>query len=133
MADPVQVLMDMKDETVSARYIAPIVKTSPGALVKYAKDGTWDQERNGGFVISGEGPNARVKFKRLDFLQKWGFIEPKKEEPSMEQQILKQLKDLNEGVTLLCQMLTLMMEPFQLDALQELIDKKTADAATPTD
>ena len=128
--DPVQALMAMTDETVSAKHIAPILKMDPSVIVKYAKEGKWDQERLGKFVISGN----RVKFFRKDFLQKCGFMEPEPEEPDTEKLILEQLVAVNEGVTMLCQMLTLMMEPYQLDALNELIrQKESAGAATPTD
>jgi hypothetical protein len=129
MNDPVKVLMEMTDETVSAKYIAPILKMNPSVIVKYAKDGTWDADRLGKYVISG----GHVKFFRKDFLQKCGFMEPEKEERTTEQLILEQMIALNEGATMICQMMTLMMEPYQLDALNELIDKKTAGAATPTD
>lgn len=129
MNDPVKVLMGMTDETVSAKYLAPILKMNPSVIVKYAKDGTWDQDKLGKFVISGD----RVKFFRKDFLQKCGFMDPDPEEKSTEVLILEQITALNEAATMICQMLTLMMEPYQLDALNELINKKTADAATPTD
>ena len=67
MSDQVKALMEMTDETVSAKHIAPILKMSPSVIVKYAKDGTWDADRLGKYVISG----GHVKFFRKDFLQKW--------------------------------------------------------------
>ena len=129
MNDPVKVLMEMTDETVSAKHIAPILKMNPSVIVKYAKDGTWDADRLGKYVISG----GHVKFFRKDFLQKCGFMEPEKEEKSTETLILEQLIGINEGVTMICQMLTLMMKPYQLDVLNEIIKEKTAGAATPTE
>ncbi len=117
MNDPVKVLMEMTDEVVSAKYLAPILHMDPSVIVKYAKDGTWNQERNGGFVISGEGPGAHVKFKRVDFLRKWGFLEPEKEEPTIEQ-LLMRLIEVHMDTNML---------------LAKLLDKKTAGAATPTD
>lgn len=125
----VQRLIDMEDEMILARDIAPIIHVKPDVIIKYVKTGQWDADRIGNFVISGD----HVKFFRKDFLVKCGFMEPEKKESRTDQLILKQLIDLNEGMTMICQMLTLMMEPYQLDVLQELIDKKTAGAATPTD
>ena len=116
------------EEMVSANQIAPILHMNPGVIVKYAKDGTWNQDTLGKFVISGD----RVKFFRRDFLQKCGFLEPEPEEKSTEMLILEQLIGINEGVTMICQMLTLMMKPYQLDVLNEIIKEKTAGAATPT-
>ena len=129
MSDPVKVLMEMTDETVSAKHIAPILKMNPSVIVKYAKDGTWDADRLGKYVISG----GHVKFFRKDFLQKCGLMDPDPEKKPTDLLILEQMIALNEAATMICQMLTLMMEPYQLDALNELIDKKTAGAGTPTD
>ena len=125
----VQRLIDMEDEMILARDIAPIIHVKPDVIIKYVKTGQRDAGRLGIFVTSGD----HVKFFRKDFLQKCGFMEPEKEERTTEQLILEQITALNEGLTMVCQMLTLMMKPYQLDALQELIDKKTAGAATPTD
>ena len=128
-SEAVRHLMAMHEEVVAAKYLAPILHMDPSVIVKYAKDGTWNQDTLGKFVISG----GHVKFFRKDFLQKCGFMEPEKEERTTEQLILEQITALNEGLTMVCQMLTLMMKPYQLDVLQELLDKKTAGAATPTD
>jgi len=81
ISEPVRLLMAMTDETVSAKYLAPILKMSESVIVKYAKDGTWDQDNLGKFVISG----GHVKFFRKDFLIKCGFMEPEPEGPTMEQ------------------------------------------------
>jgi hypothetical protein len=86
MSDAVQHLMDMNCEVVSAKYIAPILKMSESVIVKYAKDGTWDADRLGNYVVSG----GRVKFFRKDFLQKCGFIEKKPDEQT-DHQLLKEM------------------------------------------
>ena len=57
MVDHVQVLMDMKDETVSAKYLAPIVKMSESVIVKYAKE-----ESSVHVTLSGEDQTAAVLF-----------------------------------------------------------------------
>lgn len=88
--DPVQALMAMTDETVSAKHIAPILKMDPSVIVKYAKEGKWDQERLGKFVISGN----RVKFFRNDFLQKCGFMDPEPEETTAEQILTAMLVEI---------------------------------------
>ena len=113
VTDAVRHLMTMNSEVVSAKYIAPILKMSESVIVKYAKDGTWDQDKLGKFVISG----GHVKFFRKDFLQKCGFLEPEKAEPTVEQ--------------LLMRVIQLLMDMNWL--LAERLNEKTADAATPTD
>ena len=103
------------EEMVSANQIAPILHMNPGVIVKYAKDGTWNQDTLGKFVISGD----RVKFFRRDFLQKCGFMEPEKEAPTVEQL----LTEILQGVKLICGYISLKVQD----------EKKTAGAATPTD
>lgn len=78
---PVQRLIEMNTETVTAKDLAPILHMSESVIVKYAKDGTWDQDHLGKFVISGE----RVKFFRKDFLVKCGFMDPEPEETTERQ------------------------------------------------
>ena len=119
MSDPVKVLMEMTDETVSAKYIAPILKMNVRVIVKYAKDGTWDADRLGNYVISG----GHVKFFRKDFLQKCGFIEPESEGPTTEQL----LAEILQGVKLICNYILLKVRE------EKLKDEKTAGAGTPTD
>jgi hypothetical protein len=102
-------LIEMTDETVSAKDIAPIIRMNPSVIVKYAKDGTWDRDRNGDFIISGEGPNAHVKFKRLDFLRKWGFLEPEPEKEDPTDEILKMLGNLLEGQSTIMRALQLIL------------------------
>ena len=77
----VQRLIDMEDEMILARDIAPIIHVKPDVIIKYAKTGQWDQENLGKFVISGD----HVKFFRMDFLQKCGFVEPEKKESRTDQ------------------------------------------------
>ena len=126
MSDPVKVLMEMTDETVSAKYIAPILKMSPSVIVKYAKDGTWDADRLGNFVISG----GHVKFFRKDFLVKCGFMEPEKEKPTMDQllkELVIRLKVVQNAI------LCMMSDEQRLNLATTLLNEKTAGAATPTD
>ena len=113
MNDPVKVLMEMTDETVSAKYIAPILKMNPSVIVKYAKDGTWDADRLGKYVISG----GHVKFFRKDFLVKCGFMEPEPEWPSAEK-MLAQIWEALMDIRIL---------------LKAIANEKTAGAGTPTD
>lgn len=119
-SDAVLDLMNRTDEVVPAEAIAPILKMHPDVIRKYAKDGTWDSDRLGNYVISG----GRVKFFRKDFLQKCGFMEPEKEEdPTRE--ILTMLGKLLEGQSTIMRALSLMLD--------RQMKEKTAGAATPTD
>ena len=132
MSEAVRHMMAMTDETVSAKYIAPILRMSESVIVKYAKDGTWDADRLGNFVISGD----RVKFFRRDFLQKCGLMDPDAEEPT-DHQLMVALVDaltaILEGQRMLLQLID-----EQNDLLHAVQDpfyriKKTAGAGTPTD
>ena len=126
MVDPVQVLMDMKDETVSAKYLAPIVKMSESVIVKYAKEGKWDQDKLCKFVISG----GHVKFFRKDFLQKCGFMEYDEDEPSDHQL----LDTICTKLDLIIGALTALMNQEQRKEFVETFTNiKTAGAGTPTD
>ncbi len=126
MSDPVKVLMEMTDETVSAKHIAPILKMSPSVIVKYAKDGTWDADRLGKYVISG----GHVKFFRKDFLQKCGFLEYDEDEPSDHQL----LDTICTKLDLIIGALTgLMNQEQRKEFIETFTNIKTADAATPTD
>lgn len=147
MNDAVQHLMAMNSEVVSAKYIAPILKMSESVIVKYAKDGTWDQDKLGKFVISG----GHVKFFRKDFLQKCGFLEPEKEEHVDEKQEARDMVQIRqlEGMQLICKsmislgntlhliikMLDCMMTPEQrlIYEIRYADNENTAGAATPTD
>ena len=105
ISEPVRLLMAMTDETVSAKYLAPILKMSESVIVKYAKDGTWDQDNLGKYVISG----GRVKFFRKDFLEKCGFVDPEKKDDPMEE-ALKLLGSILEGQTTIMRALGMMLE-----------------------
>lgn len=86
----VQRLIDMTDEMITAKDLAPILKMHPQTIIDRAKSGLWDQDRLGKFVISGD----RVKFFRKDFLQKCGFIDPDPEEPTERKAILATISAL---------------------------------------
>ena len=70
LSDDVLALMLREDEVVPAAAIAPIVQMHPSVIIAQAKAGTWDREHNGNYIISG----SRVKFFRIDFLRKGGWI-----------------------------------------------------------
>ena len=67
-SEPVLALMAMTDEVVPARALAPIVKMHPQVIINQARTGEWNRCE---FVISGK----RVKFFRIDFLRKGGWIQ----------------------------------------------------------
>ena len=67
-SEPVLALMAMKDEVVPARVLAPIVKMHPQVIINQARTGEWNRCE---FVISGK----RVKFFRVDFLRRGGWIQ----------------------------------------------------------
>ena len=68
--EPVLALMARQDEMVPAAAIAPIVKMKPDVIIKYAKDGTWPRDVCN-YIVSGRC----VKFFRIDFLRKGGWIQ----------------------------------------------------------
>ena len=68
ISGPVLELMNMTDEVVPARVLAPIVKMHPQVIINQARTGEWNRSE---FVISGK----RVKFFRIDFLRKGGWIQ----------------------------------------------------------
>ena len=67
-SEPVLALMAMTDEVVPARVLAPIVKMHPQVIINQARTGEWNRCE---FVISGK----RVKFFRIDFLRRGGWIQ----------------------------------------------------------
>ena len=69
-SDAVLQLIAREEELVPASAIAPIVKMHPSVIVKYAKDGKWPREICN-YIVSGN----RVKFFRIDFLRKGGWIQ----------------------------------------------------------
>ena len=81
----VQRLIDMNDEMILAKDIAPVMHMNTDVIIKYAKCGMWDADRLGNFIVSGN----RVKFFRKDFLQKCGFMEPEPEEPTAREMLEK--------------------------------------------
>ena len=68
--EPVLALMARQDELVPAAAIAPIVKMKPDVIIKKAKDGEWPL-RICNYIVSG----THVKFYRIDFLRKGGWIQ----------------------------------------------------------
>ena len=68
--DAVLALMARTDEVVPAAAIAPIVKMHPSVIVAKAKSGEWP-ERICNYIVSGRC----VKFFRIDFLRKGGWIQ----------------------------------------------------------
>lgn len=68
--EPVLALMARTEELVPAAAIAPIVKIHPQTIVNYAKTGKWPREICN-YIVSG----SHVKFFRIDFLRKGGWIQ----------------------------------------------------------
>ena len=69
-SSPVLALMAMTDEVVPAAMIAPILGMKAETIIKKAKIGKWDRGVCN-YIISG----TRVKFFRIDFLRKGGWIQ----------------------------------------------------------
>jgi hypothetical protein len=69
-SEPIFRLMDMDCEMVTAADIAPIVRMHPSVIIKYAKTGQWPKDICN-YIISG----SHVKFFRIDFLRKGGWIQ----------------------------------------------------------
>lgn len=67
--DDIRRLMDLNCEMITARDLAPVVRMHPQVIVHYAKTGKWPREICN-YVVSGN----RVKFFRVDFLKKGGWI-----------------------------------------------------------
>ena len=109
----VQRLIDMEDEMILARDIAPILHIKPDVIIKYVKTGQWDADRLGNYVISGD----HVKFFRKDFLAKCGFLQPDPEKPTQEEMFWK-IWELLADIRIL---------------VKAIANDKTAGAATPTD
>ena len=68
--EPVMALMSRTDEVVPAAAIAPIVKMHPSVIIHKAKNGEWPREICN-YIVSGRC----VKFFRIDFLRKGGWIQ----------------------------------------------------------
>lgn len=69
-SDAIYALMSRKDELVPAAAIAPVVRMHPQVIIKYAKTGQWPREICN-YIVSGRC----VKFFRIDFLRKGGWIQ----------------------------------------------------------
>ena len=69
-SDEVLELMRNPAEMVTAKAIAPVVRMHPEVIIKYAKEGHWPREICN-YIVSG----SRVKFFRIDFLRKGGWIQ----------------------------------------------------------
>lgn len=68
-SDPVRELMQRTDEMVTAADIAPILGMKVETIIKKAKEKKWDRGVCN-YIVSG----TRVKFFRVDFLRKGGWI-----------------------------------------------------------
>ena len=68
-SDPVRELMQRTDDLVPASAIAPILGMKAETIIKKATLGKWDREVCN-YIVSG----TRVKFYRIDFLRKGGWI-----------------------------------------------------------
>ena len=69
-SDAVLQLMAREEELVPASALAPIVKMHPSVIIKYAKSGQWPRAICN-YIVSG----THVKFFRIDFLRKGGWIQ----------------------------------------------------------
>ena len=69
--DEVLRLIHMDDEMIYAKDIAPILHMNPDVIIKRVKDGDWLMEHLGNYIITGRC----VKFFRIDFLRKGGWIQ----------------------------------------------------------
>ena len=68
-SEPILALINRRDEMVTAADIAPVVRMNTDVIIKYAKSGQWPREICN-YIVSGN----RVKFFRVDFLKKGGWI-----------------------------------------------------------
>ena len=68
--DDVLRLIHMTDEMVYAKDLAPVVKMKPDVIIKYAKENRWPRDICN-YIVSG----SHVKFFRIDFLRKGGWIQ----------------------------------------------------------
>ena len=69
-SDKVIALINKQEELVPAAAIAPILGMKADTIIKKAKIGKWDREVCN-YIVSG----TRVKFYRIDFLRKGGWIQ----------------------------------------------------------
>lgn len=128
MTDAVRTLMAMNAEVVPPKYIAPVLKMSESVLIHRVKSGEWDDNVHGKVIVSGH----RVKFFRLDFLQKHGFIQPKPQGKTAEQL----LQEISDRMDILTKAVISLQDARQRELflrLVEELEKETAGAATPTE
>ena len=128
MTDAVRTLLAMNAEVVPPKYIAPVLKMSESVLIHRVKTGEWDEEVHGKVIVSGH----RVKFFRLDFLQKHGFIQPKPQGKTPEQL----LQEISDRMDILTKAVICLQDARQRELflrLVEELEKETAGAATPTE
>jgi len=85
-------LMARQDEMVTAADLAPIVHMNPGVIIKYAKEGSWTLSE---YQISGD----RVKFCRMDFLRKMGYVGEEPMKKTRDEMILDELKAIRAIIT----------------------------------
>ena len=69
-SEPVLQLMARTDDMVPAASIAPILGMKAETIIKKAKTGKWDRGVCN-YIVSG----THVKFYRIDFLRKGGWIQ----------------------------------------------------------
>ena len=69
-SEPIIQLMARTEELVPAAVIAPILGMKAETIIKKAKMGKWDRGVCN-YIVSG----TRVKFFRVDFLRKGGWIQ----------------------------------------------------------
>ena len=69
-SEPVLQLMERAEDLVPAAVIAPILGMKAETIIKKAKIGKWDRGVCN-YIVSG----TRVKFFRVDFLRKGGWIQ----------------------------------------------------------
>ena len=69
-SDPVRKLMDMPEDLLPSAAIAPILGMKAETIIKKAKEKRWDRGVCN-YIVSG----TRVKFFRVDFLRKGGWIQ----------------------------------------------------------
>lgn len=65
-------LIEMDKEMIYAKDISPIVKMKTEVIIWKVKHGEWDEAKKGNVEKTKNG--YRVKFYRIDFLRKGGWI-----------------------------------------------------------
>lgn len=87
--EEVLALMARTEEMITAADLAPIVKMHPSRIISDAKDGTWDLCN---YQISGN----RVKFCRVDFLRRMGFLGDPEPEMDVQEQLLETMTEIRD-------------------------------------